>query len=232
MLGEIFELSITTLPISGDMVVQNFFTSLPQLEMMCELPSRGNGTYIFRRFKVKRSNTPIHIIDDKHKGGRPSVLTESDKKTIIEKKRNGASINGLAKQYGVARSCIYNLIADDKEEATPQKLEISITTNSATSDEDVADFFKLCPQLEYIKDIKKNDGYNNGKTYRQIEAQFKPDFHFRTGKGGRPHKLPPEKEAELMSRLTDENCNKSQLAKEYGISRTKVINVGKNISSK
>lgn len=232
MLGDIFEISITTLPISGDAVVQDFFKSIPQLEKVKELDKKSNATYIFRRFKVKRSGIPIYIIDEKRKGGRPSILTDSEKRDIIEKKSNGASVNGLAKQYKVPRSCIYNLIGNDKDDAAPKKLEISIATNTETTDEDIANFFEICPQLEFVRDIRKSGGYSNGILYRQIEVQFRPDFHFRTGTGGRPRKLSAEKERELKERLCNPECNKTRLAKEYGISRTKVIAMGKDAGVK
>lgn len=103
--------------------------------------------------------------------------------------------------------------------------EISLTTAKGAEETTLANFKKAFPQIE-VTEHKTRSG-NNKNTY--IHLKLTPKGNTITAKGGRPSKLTAEQMTELKKQLAQPNCNKSRLAKEYGITYATVLKISKNI---
>lgn len=97
--------------------------------------------------------------------------------------------------------------------------EISLTASRSTATEEADKFIDLLTSRGFsaIQGETRNN-YNGDKVY--IHFTLSPmEFQSHTGyKGGRPRKLTDEQLEEIKQRLTDSCCNKSALAREYGVS--------------
>lgn len=106
--------------------------------------------------------------------------------------------------------------------------EISLTANRSAATEEADKFIDLLTSRGFsaIQGETRNY-YNNDKVY--IDFTLSPvEFQFPTGnKGGRPHKLTREQTEEIRLRLLDAGCNKSALAREYGVSYQTIHKISK-----
>lgn len=97
--------------------------------------------------------------------------------------------------------------------------EISLTANRSAATEEADKFIDLLTSRGFsaIKGETRNN-YNGDKVY--IHFTLSPmEFQSHTGyKGGRPRKLTNEQLKEIRLRLLDAGCNKSAIAREYGVS--------------
>ena len=97
--------------------------------------------------------------------------------------------------------------------------EISLTANRSAATEEADKFIDLLTSRGFsaIKGETRNN-YNGDKVY--IHFTLSPmEFQSHTGyKGGRPRKLTNEQIKEIRIRLSDAGCNKSAIAREYGVS--------------
>ncbi len=97
--------------------------------------------------------------------------------------------------------------------------EISLTANRSTETEDADNFTGLMTSRGFsvIQGETRNQ-YNGEKVY--IRFTLSPmEFPLSAGnKGGRPRKLTVEQIDEIRHRLAEPDCNKSALAREYGVS--------------
>lgn len=97
--------------------------------------------------------------------------------------------------------------------------EISLTANRTAAAEEANQFIRLLTSRGFsaIQGEARNN-YNGDKVY--IHFTLSPmEFQYPSGsKGGRPRKLTDEQLKEIRLRLSDAGCNKSALAREYGVS--------------
>ncbi len=97
--------------------------------------------------------------------------------------------------------------------------EISLTANRSTETEDADNFTRLMTSRGFsvIQGETRNQ-YNGEKVYIRFTLspmEFTPPA---SGKGGRPRKLTDEQINEIRQQLAEPDCNKSALAREYGVS--------------
>lgn len=97
--------------------------------------------------------------------------------------------------------------------------EISLTAKRNAAAEEADDFTGLMTSRGFsVIQGETRNNYSGDKVY--IHFTISPmDFQLPTGnKGGRPRKLTDEQVEEIKLRLSDAGCNKSALAREYGVS--------------
>ncbi len=106
--------------------------------------------------------------------------------------------------------------------------EISLTANRSTETEDAESFIGLMTSRGFsvIQGETRNQ-YSGEKVY--IRFILSPmEFTLPTsGKGGRPRKLTDEQINEIRQRLAEPDCNKSALAREYGVSYQTIHKISK-----
>lgn len=106
--------------------------------------------------------------------------------------------------------------------------EISLTANRNAAAEEADEFTSLMTSRGFsVIQGETRNNYSGDKVY--IHFTISPmDFQLSTGnKGGRPRKLTDEQVEEIMLRLSDEGCNKSALAREYGVSYQTIHKISK-----
>ena len=104
--------------------------------------------------------------------------------------------------------------------------EISLTATQETADEVLQAFIASVPQFD-VKETRTRSSNNYGKCY--IYLQLTPNGSASAAnKGGRPPKLSAEQIADIRARLrSDQDCNKSQLAREYGVTYGTILKISK-----
>lgn len=97
------------------------------------------------------------------------------------------------------------------------KFDISLTTTRSTSQEEANNFIGAMNSRGFsVIQGKINDRYGD-KVY--IAFTLSPmEIPAAANKGGRPRKLTDEQIEEIRHRLSEPGCNKSALAREYGVS--------------
>jgi helix-turn-helix domain of resolvase len=97
------------------------------------------------------------------------------------------------------------------------KFDISLTTTRSTSQEEADNFIGAMTSRGFsVIQGKINDRYGD-KVY--IAFTISPmEIPAAANKGGRPRKLTDEQIEEIRHRLSAPGCNKSALAREYGVS--------------
>lgn len=97
------------------------------------------------------------------------------------------------------------------------KFDISLTTTRSTSQEEADNFIGAMTSRGFsVIQGKINDRYGD-KVY--IAFTLSPmEIPAAANKGGRPRKLTDEQIDEIRHRLSEPGCNKSALAREYGVS--------------
>ncbi len=93
---------------------------------------------------------------------------------------------------------------------------ISLTTESDTADTAAAEFVDILSARGFTAEEKERRSNYGSKVY--ILYTITPGSISGRNKGGRPAKLSPEQLAEVREKLNDSSCNKSALAREYGVS--------------
>lgn len=97
--------------------------------------------------------------------------------------------------------------------------EISLTANRNTETENADNFIGLMTSRGFsIIQGETRNQYNGDKVYIRFTISpimFAPSA---INKGGRPRKLTDEQIEEIRHRLAEPDCNKSALAREYGVS--------------
>ncbi len=97
--------------------------------------------------------------------------------------------------------------------------EISLTANRSTAAEETDEFTALMTSRGFsvIQGDTRNN-YSGDKVYIHFTL-FSMDLELPTAnKGGRPRKLTDEQIDEIRHRLSEPGCNKSALARKYGVS--------------
>ena len=104
--------------------------------------------------------------------------------------------------------------------------EISLTATQETADEVLQAFIASVPQFD-VKETRNRGTGSYGKCY--IYLQLTPNGSASAAhKGGRPSKLSAEQIADIRARLrSDQDCNKSQLAREYGVTYGTILKISK-----
>lgn len=106
--------------------------------------------------------------------------------------------------------------------------EISLTVSRDSSEQESADFTSLMRSRGFTLERGViRDSYKGDKVY--IAFTLSPAPIPPKSKGGRPLKLTAEQIDEIKARLSVPDCNKSQLAREYGVSYQKILNISKQI---
>lgn len=97
------------------------------------------------------------------------------------------------------------------------KFDISLTTTRSTSQEEADNFIGTMTSRGFsVIQGKINDRYGD-KVY--IAFTLSPmEIPAAANKGGRPRKLTDEQIEEIRHRLSAPGCNKSALARKYGVS--------------
>lgn len=93
---------------------------------------------------------------------------------------------------------------------------ISLTTESDTADTAAAEFVDILSARGFTTEEKERRSNYGSKVY--ILYTITPGSLPGRNKGDRPAKLSPEQLTEVREKLTDSCCNKSALAREYGVS--------------
>lgn len=97
--------------------------------------------------------------------------------------------------------------------------EISLTANRNAAAEEADDFTGLMTSRGFsVIQGETRNNYSGDKGYINFTLSpmdFQPPIE---NKGGRPRKLTDEQLEEIRHRLTEANCNKLALAREYGVS--------------
>lgn len=101
--------------------------------------------------------------------------------------------------------------------------EISLTAQANNADATLKNFVAAMPQFDIVEHKKRNIS-NNGTCYIYLKLTPRP-----AKKGGRPQKLSTEQIAEIKNALQSENCNKSQLARKYGVAYATINKLSKTI---
>lgn len=95
--------------------------------------------------------------------------------------------------------------------------EISLTTTRPTSQEEADNFIGTITSRGFsVIHGKINDRYGD-KVYMTFTL-CPTELPSAANKGGRPRKLTADQVEEIRHRLTEHGCNKSALAREYGVS--------------
>lgn len=103
--------------------------------------------------------------------------------------------------------------------------EISLTVNVDTAEDELKTFCQLMAQRGFdTKPAKPREGYSSKKYYPITLTDI---GIVNSHGGGRPRKLTSEQIEEIRRRLTTGGCNKSALAREYGVSYQTIHKISK-----
>ena len=104
--------------------------------------------------------------------------------------------------------------------------KISLIAETGSEDKTLEKFKSTFPQMEMVEYRQRY--MTNKSSY--IYLKLIPQQHSATNlRRGRPLKLTYEQMNEVKEKLADPDCNKSRLAKEYGLTYATILKISKSI---
>lgn len=107
--------------------------------------------------------------------------------------------------------------------------EISLTAEIGNEEKTLSEFKDAFSNVD-VTEYKNR--YTNGKVcfiYLRLTPKAKTRTALSSGRHGRPSKLSQIQIDELKLKLSEPDCNKSRLAKEYGVTYATVLKVYKSM---